>query len=106
MISAMTTFESSEDFEEPALDWLFHEVESLRSSLIDGGIVDDEIQRKVCEQYIFGLAGRLDGSEIRDPQAPLPTLGFLSANQALMADDSFSFHEYALGLVGEAFGDV
>src|SRR5205807_1366784 len=50
----------SEDYEEPALDWMFAQVQRLKAALAQCGVVDEAIQRSVCEIFFFGLAGEFD----------------------------------------------
>lgn len=101
----METFQRSDEFEQPALDWLYEEAQNLRDVLVEAGILDEVLVRRVCRNYIFGLGVRLDGDEVQDPEPPRPALGFLMPDGGLMADDLFSFHEHAIGVVAEVFGD-
>jgi hypothetical protein len=97
----------SEDFERPALTWLFREGARLARALDDSDLSSDEA-RRVVEAFLFGLCAGLDdepvvvgGSSYR------PAIVMMAGDRLLAAEPStFAWHEYALSIVGEVFDDV
>ncbi|MEQ1700651.1 MAG: hypothetical protein ABMA25_11090 [Ilumatobacteraceae bacterium] len=103
----MTDIVRSDAYEEPALDWLYAQVERLRAALANAGVVEEGTQRLVCEHFFFGLSVEFDDGEVVEQPRARRRLGFESDGVLLLPDDdSFDLHEYALGVVGEAFGDA
>ena len=103
----MTTIRRSEAYESPALDWMLEQVQRLREALNGGGVTDVSVQRAVCETFFFALATDLDGAEVTSRERPRRRLAFEDGEALLLPDDeTFDFHDYALGVVGEAFGDA
>lgn len=100
----MTVIERTEDYEAPALEWMFGQVERLRRALSAAGVADESVQRSVCESFLFDLAMVFDDADAT--AQPRPRLAFEHDGTLLLPDDdSFDFHNYAFGVVGEAFGD-
>ena len=103
----MTQVVRSGDYEAPALDWMFAQVERLRDALGASGVVDESVQRSICETFFFGLAVEFDDGEVLEEPRSRRRLAFEEADRLLLPnDDTFDFHDYALGIVGEAFGDT
>jgi hypothetical protein len=103
----MSDIARSSEYETYALDWLFGQVERLKAAMIEGGILDDRVQRSVCASFVFGLTVEFDNGEVMPGDRPRPRLGFERDGRLLLPDDdSFDFHDYALGVVGEVFGDA
>jgi hypothetical protein len=96
----------SDEYEAPALDWLFAQVARLKTSLDECGVSDEVVQRAVCETFFFALTVDFDGGSVDAAARPRPRLSLERDGTILLpADGSFDFHDYALGAVGEAFGD-
>jgi hypothetical protein len=57
--------EDSEDYETPALYWLFGEAKRLDESLRRGAIADEATRRVITEDYIFGMGYALDADDER-----------------------------------------
>ena len=104
----MTDVVRSEEYETLALDWMFAQVERLKVALVESGVPDEGIQRAVCESFFFGLAVEFDDGEVLPEPRARRRLGFERSDDTLLLpdDDSFDFHDYAFGVVGEAFGDA
>jgi len=94
--------EPDDEFERPALEWLFREVARLAKALRDRGVSDEGV-RAICHEFFFGLAYGLDeeplsvsgqnyevGVTIKSPDGRL-----------LVATDFFAFHEMAGAIVDE-----
>lgn len=97
----------SESYEGPALDWLFAQVGRLRRALDEAGVTDQALQRTICESFFFGLAAELDDVEVGTEPRPRRRLAFEDSKGLLLPEDeTFDFHDYVLGVVGEAFGDT
>jgi hypothetical protein len=88
----------SEDYESLVLAWLYGQVQSLRSSLLEAGIGDEEAVQTVCESYFFRLATELDNS--------VAVLAFSRGDALVVAEDDFELHEYAIGVIEEALDDA
>ena len=101
--------EESEDYETPALHWLFSEAKRLDESLRRCGIADEAARRAVTEDYIFGMGYAFDAD---DEKVTTGDGGTFRAVLVLQAEDgrllgpaNFGFHEAAIGVVGEVYGD-
>ena len=94
----MSEIVRSEDYESLVLAWLYAQVQSLRSSLLEAGIGDEEAVQIVCESYFFRLATELDNSAA--------VLTFSRGDALVAAEDDFELHEYAIGIVEEALDDA
>lgn len=97
----------SEEYEALAFDWMYDQVGRLRDALGTAGVLDESIQRPICEAFFFGLAVEFDDDEVLSEPRPRRRLAFEEADRLVLPDDgTFDFHDYALGIVGEAFGDT
>lgn len=98
--------EQSEACEGPAIEWLFRESQRLAQALQDAEIAPD-VARSVCESFVFGMASALDDTPVEsDGSSWTATVAFLGGGAVLAPDPTtFAWHDYALGVVGEVFGD-
>jgi hypothetical protein len=98
--------EETEEFEGPALQWLSREARRLADVLRRHGL-DSDAARPLVEAFIFGMCFDLDRQPIMfEGRTYAPGMHFASPEKALAADDdTFAWHDYALGVVGEVFGD-
>lgn len=95
----MTDVARSEDYESLVLAWLYGQVQSLRASLLEAGIGDEEAVQTVCESYFFRLATEFDSGAV--------VLAFDRGDALVLAEDeSFELHEYAVGVIEEALEDA
>ena len=88
----------SDDYESLVLAWLYGQVQSLRSSLLQAGIGDEEAVQTVCESYFFRLATDLDDGAA--------VLAFQRDDALVLADEGFDLHDFAIGVVEEALDDA
>ena len=99
--------DQSEVFEAPATEWLHREAKRLAATLSEFD-VPRATARQVCEAFIFRLATGLDAEPVEaDNQPWQPTVAFLKQETLHLPDPStFEWHDYALGVVSEIFGDA
>jgi hypothetical protein len=99
--------DQSEVFEAPATEWLYREAKRLADTL-DQFDVPRDTARKVCEAFMFGLATGLDGDPVEAEGKPWQPTVVLAREETLHLPDpsTFEWHDYALGVVGEVFGDA
>ena len=89
--------------EQPAAEWLFDQALRLREALASAGITEGSVQRAVCEAFFFGLAVDFDDAEKTSHRR---RLAFERDGRLLLPDDqTFAFHDYAFGVVGEVLGE-
>jgi hypothetical protein len=98
--------EQSEACEGPAIEWLFREAQRLAQALRAAEVAPD-VARTVCESFVFGMASALDHTPVEsDGSSWTATVAFLGDGPVLAPDPTtFAWHDYALGVVGEVFGD-
>jgi hypothetical protein len=103
--------ERSDEYERPALEWLLREVNRLNSYLMEAGVGGQEQRRAICNNYFFGF-GDAGPSDLGAPldvggRSYSPAVAFATDDERLLlATEMFDFHEYALSVVGEAFGEI
>jgi hypothetical protein len=103
----MTAVVRSQDYERQALPWLLAQVTNLRDALTRAGVTDEVVQRSVCRWYFFGLTVEFDDAEVVSEPRARRRLGFEDGDELLLPDDdTFGFHDYVHGVIGEAFGDA
>jgi hypothetical protein len=98
--------EQSEAFEGPALAWLFREAQRLADTLAEHGVAAGA-SRNIVDAFVFQLCVGMDQhTVVSEGRSYTPTLTFLCDGVALAADpNSFEWHDYALGVVSEVFGE-
>ena len=69
--------------------------------------VAPDVARTVCESFVFGMASALDHTPVEsDGSSWTATVAFLGDGPVLAPDPTnFAWHDYALSVVGEVFGD-
>jgi hypothetical protein len=93
----------SDDYESPALFWLYREIKRLDRTLASAGIAEEAKRREICEQYFFDIQDGLS-RPVTAGDAYTPLLVLVAADGShLRATDMFDFHEYALGIVAEYY---
>ena len=98
---------ASNDFESPALFWLYREIKRLDESMRAVGLADEEARRNVCEHFFFGIEeGLTTPVKAMDDEDYTPKLVLIGADDRhLQATSMFDFHEYAHAIVAEYFED-
>ena len=85
----------SNDYESPALFWMYREIKRLNETLVAAGMADEDTRREVCEHFFFGIQeGLTTPVTAMDDQrfTPLLTL-IVDDGRYLRATDQFDFHE-------------
>jgi hypothetical protein len=95
----------SDDYESPALFWLYREIKRLNETLLAAGVADEAKRREICEEFFFdtqeGLTAPITAGS-KGQFTPLLTL-IAPDHRHLRATDQFDFHEYAHAIVAEYF---
>jgi hypothetical protein len=96
---------ASDEYESPALFWLYREIKRLDEVMQAVGLADQAARREICENFFFGTQ---DG--LTEPVAAIgaehfaPKLVLVADDgRHLQAADSFDFHEYAHAIVHEYY---
>ena len=92
-----------DEYEAPALAWLFREVKRLDDCLAEGGVIDSEQRRSVCASFFFGMSTSFaEPIEVRG-QRYVAEVAMRKEDDVLLATDLFDFHEYAVSIVDEVY---
>ncbi|MEM7288191.1 MAG: hypothetical protein AAF480_17720 [Actinomycetota bacterium] len=94
--------EPDDEFEEPAMGWLFREVTRLAATLRRSGIPEERI-RAVCHEYIGGMAYGIDSEpvEVKGVSYEIAVVATDPDGRSVMATDLFLFHETANSIVDQ-----
>lgn len=94
--------EPDDEFERPALEWLFREVGRLVKSLRAGGVPSEQI-RSICHDFFGGLAFGLDSEPVNVSGVPYEVRVVMtnSDGRSVTATDFFAFHEMTSSIVDE-----
>lgn len=95
----------SDDYESPALFWLYREIKRLNETLLAAGIADEVKRREICEEFFFDIQDGLTTPISAGSNGQFtPLLTLIGPDQRhLRATDKFDFHEYAHAIVAEYF---
>lgn len=94
----------SDEYESPALFWLYREIKRLDSTLAAIGVSDRSVRREACESYFFDIQEGLTAPVAAGGGEYTPLLLMIGPHgQWLSATDMFDFHEYASAIVGEFY---
>ena len=100
----MPDVRESDEYESPALFWLYREIKRLDSTLAAIGVSDRSARREACENYFFEIQHELTAPISASGDQYTPLLVMISPHgQWLRATDMFDFHEYASSIVGEFY---
>ena len=96
---------ASNEYESPALFWMYREIKRLDEVMQSVGLADQGTRRQICEEFFLGTEDGLTRPIAAvDAEQFTPKL-VLIANDGrhLEATDSFDFHEYAHAIVHEYY---
>ena len=95
----------SDDYESPALFWMYREIKRLNETMLAAQITDETKRREICEQFFFGTQDGLTTpitAMKNERYTPLLVL-VADDDRHLRATDQFDFHEYAHAIVAEYY---
>jgi len=96
----------SDEYEAPTLSWLAREATRMNSCLLEAGVTSQEQRRATCDAFFFGLGAGFEEPVTANGQSYLPSIALATADsRLLLPTEMFDLHEYALSIVGEAFGE-
>ena len=95
----------SNDYESPAMFWMYREIKRLNMTLVEIGIADEDTRREICHSFFFGtqdgLTTPIAGMDWKR-FTPLLTL-VAEDGRHLRAAEWFDFHECAGAIVTEYY---
>lgn len=96
---------ASDEYESPALFWMYREIKRLDEVMHSIGLADESARREICENFFFGIQDGLTMPiESIDAEQFTPKLVLITGDgQHLQATDRFDFHEYAHAIVHEYY---
>lgn len=96
---------ASNDYESPALFWLYREIKRLDESMRAVGLADEDARRNICERFFFGTEeGLTQPVKTMDDENYTPKLVLIGADDRILhATSMFDFQEYAHAIVAEYF---
>jgi hypothetical protein len=96
---------ASDEYESPALFWMYREIKRLDEVMKSVGLADQAARREICESFFFGTQdGLTEPVAAIDAEHFVPKLVLIADDgRHLQATDSFDFHEYAHAIVHEYY---
>jgi hypothetical protein len=93
----------SEDYEEIGAEFQYQIIRLLNSKLKEHNL-SKENRKKICGDFIFDFSMLLDASNIEvENEVYQPQMAFSKEEKLMVANDEFSYHEYAFGNLDELF---